>query len=134
MNTHVRVRGGRRAQARPLPGSRRRADASLFFGRHWPGAAALCVSRERMKRFCTIAGFWTVCFVLLFLFYFVADFYVIVGSGPGSWKKSTPLSFGERFILSLIGATVVSMVTGLIAALAYSLYRASRWLLRKANQ
>ncbi len=87
-----------------------------------------------MKRFCTIAGFWTVCFVLLFLFFFVADSYVIVGSGPGSWKKSIPLSFGERFILSSIGATVVSVAAGLIAAFVYYLCRATRWLMRKANQ
>ncbi len=87
-----------------------------------------------MKRFWTIAGFWATCFVLLFLFYFVADFYVIVGSGPGSWRKSTPLSFGERFILSFVGATVVTVAIALIAAFAFYLYRATRWLLRKAIQ
>jgi hypothetical protein len=90
--------------------------------------------REKMKRFMTIAGFWVLCFVLLFLFYFVADSYVTVGRGLGSWKKSIPLSFGERFVLSFIGATVVTVAVAIITAFAYYLYRATRWLLRKANQ
>jgi len=86
-----------------------------------------------MKRFLTISGFWTACFVLLFLFYFVADSYVNVGSGPGSWKKSIPLSYGERFILSFIGATVVTAAVAVVVAVVYYLLRVARWL-RKANQ
>jgi hypothetical protein len=80
-----------------------------------------------MKRFRTIVAFWAACFVLLFLFYFVSDFYVIVGSGPGSWRKSTPLSFGERCILSFVGATVVTAAIALVAACTLYLYRATRY-------
>jgi len=86
------------------------------------------VSRGRMKRFLTISAFWAACFVLLFLFYFVNDFYVVVGSGPRSWKKSEPLSPGERFILSFVGATAVTVGLAIVAAVVYYLYRAARWL------
>jgi hypothetical protein len=81
-----------------------------------------------MKRFLTISGSWAACFVVLFLFYFVSDFYVIVGSGPGSWKKSTPLSPGERFILSFAGATAVTVALAVVVAAVYYLHRAARWL------
>lgn len=94
---------------------------------------AFVVSCEHMKRFLIIFGFWTVCFLLLFLFYFVADSYVAVGSGPRSWKKSIPLSYGERFILSFIGATVVSAAVAVVVAVGYYLRRAARWL-RKSHQ
>src|ERR1043165_5829302 len=63
------------------------------------------VSRKRGRVF---FGLWLLCFVLLFFFYFVKDFYVTVGSGPGSWKKLTPLSLPERAVLSLVLATLLS--------------------------
>jgi hypothetical protein len=84
-----------------------------------------------MKRFLTIAGMWATCFVLLFLFCFVADFYVIVGSGPGSWKKSTPLSLEERFVLSFIGATAVTAAIAVIVAVIYHGARAVGKLRRR---
>jgi len=81
-----------------------------------------------MKHFFTITGFWLGCFLLLFLLYFVPDFYVIVGSGPGSWKKSTPLSLEERFILSFIGATAVTVaITAIVIVVCYG-FRAVRKL------
>jgi hypothetical protein len=69
-----------------------------------------------MKRFLKTSGFWMGCFLLLFLLYFVGDFYVTVGSGPGSWKKSIPLSFGQRFTLSFIVSTAVTGAVVLILA------------------
>ena len=86
-----------------------------------------------MKRFALIGGFWAVCFALLFLFYFISDFYVIVGSGPGSWKKSAPLSPPERFVLSCIGATAVTGAAALIGGLGFCI-RAAVLRLRKARQ
>ena len=81
-----------------------------------------------MKHLLPIAGFWLACLLLLFLFYFVPDFYVIVGSGPGSWKKSTPLSLEERFTLSFIGATAVTAAIAAIVVVAYYGFRAVRKL------
>jgi hypothetical protein len=89
------------------------------------------VSRERMKHFLTIAGIRAACFLLLFLFCFVADFYVIVGSGPGSWKKSTPLSLEERFALSFIGAMAVTAAIAAIVAVIYYGARVLRKLRRR---
>jgi hypothetical protein len=86
-----------------------------------------------MKRFLAICGLWTACFVLLFLLYFVSDFYVIVGSGPRSWKKPEPLSFGERLFLSCLAATAITLVVGFSVAAVYYFYRATQWL-RKARR
>jgi len=94
--------------------------------------ADLCVSREHMKVFLAIAGLWGMCFVLLFLFYFVPDFYVLVGSGPASWKKPMPLSFEERLTFSFIAATLIAAVAGVVAGLVYCVYKATLWL-RKAR-
>jgi len=86
-----------------------------------------------MRRFLIIFGFWAACFALLFLFYFVSDFYVIVGSGPQSWKKSTPLSPPERFVLSFIAATAVTAAVAIIGGIGYCI-RAAILRLRKAKQ
>ena len=87
-----------------------------------------------MKFFLTIAGFWAACFALMFLFYFVPDFYVIVGSGPGSWKKSTPLSLEERLLFSFIAATLVAGAGSVIAGLVYCVYKATLWLRRATDE
>lgn len=67
-----------------------------------------------MKRFILLSVFWAGCFGLLFCFYFVPNFFVIVGSGPKSWKKSTPLSVEERLVLSFAFATGLSVLAAMI--------------------
>ena len=81
-----------------------------------------------MKRLVIIAWCWVAFFVLLFLFYFVSDFYVVVGSGPRSWKKSAPLSPAERFVLSFIGATAITLALTVIVTIGYYVHRAALWL------
>jgi hypothetical protein len=71
---------------------------------------------------------WLLCFFLLFFFCFVADFYVIVGDGqPDSWKKSTPLSFPERFVLSAVFATLFSCILALVYAFFWIIQKLIRW-------
>jgi len=83
-----------------------------------------------MKRFLLILLVWVLCFVLLFFLYFNTDFYVIVNAGPRSWKKPIPLFFGERFFLSFIVATALTVVMGFIAGFCW-LVRAIIRRLRK---
>lgn len=85
------------------------------------------LERVISKRFWFFLGIWALCFLLLFFLYFVADFYVIVGSGPGSWKKSTPLSFPERLVLSAVFATMLSG----ILAVVYACFLFIRRLIRR---
>lgn len=86
-----------------------------------------------MKPCLAIAGLGAASFILLFLFYFVPDFYVMLGSGPGSWKKSTALSLEERLIFSFIAASIIAAVTALVAGLFYFAQRVPLWRKRSAN-
>jgi ABC-type Fe3+ transport system permease subunit len=81
-----------------------------------------------MKRTFIFCGFWVVCFLLLFLFYFVTDFYGIVGSGPGSWRKSTPLSFGERFGFSFIAASLITAAVAILIGCCWCIRQGMHWL------
>ena len=59
--------------------------------------------------------------------------YVTAGSRAGSWKKSIPPSYGERLILSFIGATAATAAVAVVVAVVYYLRRAARSL-RKGSQ
>jgi len=61
-------------------------------------------------------------------------FYVIVGSGPGSWKKSTPLSWDERLLFGFIAATLAAAAASIIAGIVYCVYKATLSLRRAKHE